>query len=112
MNDKFPLEVEVEAAVRHLRPHRAVRHTHLRVKDFKKWQREAYPGDQSKTPPTEGALAVSGRHCIANLVHRGDPKGVGMDFPGTNPKRDHHHMSHWPAKDPVDGGGGADRHPY
>ena len=54
MNDEIPSEAEAEAeveeAVLRLRPHRAVGHTHLNVEHFKQWRREAYPGENSKTP--------------------------------------------------------------
>ena len=34
-----------------LRPHRSGRHTHLHAEHFKQWRREAYPGENLKTPP-------------------------------------------------------------
>ena len=37
VNDATPLEAEVEAAVCHLRPLKAVGHTHLRAEHFKQW---------------------------------------------------------------------------
>ena len=50
MNYKVPLEAEVEAAVRRLRPHRSGRHAHLRAGHIKQWRRESYPWKQLKTP--------------------------------------------------------------
>ena len=44
--------VEVEAAVRCLRLHKAGVHTHLRVYHFKTWIREAYPGEIEPPPPS------------------------------------------------------------
>ena len=49
LNNKVTSESEVESGVIRLRPHRLVRHTHLRAEHFKQWQREAYPGEKSKT---------------------------------------------------------------
>ena len=60
MKNEIPSEAEVEAAVRRLRPHRAGRHTNLRAEHFKQCQQEAYPGEQLKTPPTEGTMDVHG----------------------------------------------------
>ena len=51
MNDKVTLEAESEVSVRRLRPSRAGGHTHLCAEHFKKWRREAYPGERLKTPP-------------------------------------------------------------
>ena len=51
VNDEIPSEAEVEAAVCHLHLHRAGRHTHLHAEHFKNWCKEAYPGEQSNTPP-------------------------------------------------------------
>ena len=50
INDEVPLEAEMEAAVCCLRSHRAGGHTHLNTEQLKKWRKEAYTGDQSKTP--------------------------------------------------------------
>ena len=50
VNGEVPSEAEVESAVRRLRPQRVGRHTHIGAEHFKQWQREAYPGEQSKTP--------------------------------------------------------------
>ena len=50
VNDDIPSEAEVEAALQHLRPHRAGGYTHLRAEHFKQWRWEAYPREQSKTP--------------------------------------------------------------
>ena len=69
------------------------------------------PQGAFKDPPAEGAFAVSGRHCTAHVSHEKYPTGVGMDCPCPNSKRDHQHTGHQPARDPVEGGGGADRHP-
>ena len=101
MNAKAPLEAEeeVEAAVRRLHPHRTGENTYLHAKHFKKWRREAYPGEQLKTPPKEVALDVSSRHCIAHVAHRGDPTGAGMDCTGPNSKMYHQHTGHKPARD-------------
>ena len=50
VNEDIPSEAEVEAAVRRLHPHRTGGHTHLRAEYSKKWQQEAYPMEQLKTP--------------------------------------------------------------
>ena len=50
LNDETPSEAEVEAAVRRVCPLKAGKHTHLCSENFKQWLREAYPGDNSKTP--------------------------------------------------------------
>ena len=68
------------------------------------------PWGAVEEPPTEGLLAVSGRHCTAHVEHGGDPIGAGIDCPGPNSKRDHQHMGYRPARDPVEGGGGIDIH--
>ena len=49
VNDKIPLEAEVDAMVCRLRPHKAGGHTHLCAEHFKQWRQEAYPREQSKT---------------------------------------------------------------
>ena len=41
----------METVVRFLRPHRSDIHTHLCVDHLNYFQQEAYPGEQSKTPP-------------------------------------------------------------
>ena len=69
------------------------------------------PWGEFEDPPTDGALAVSSRNFTAHVEHRGDPTGFGMECLGPNPKRDHQHMGHRPARDPVEVGGGYDRHP-
>ena len=68
-----------------------------------------YPGDQLKTPNTEGALDVPGRLSTAHVAHGGDTQGYGMDSPGPNSKGDHLHTRHWPIRYPVEGVGVADR---
>ena len=65
----------------------------------------------SRRPPAEGALAMSGRHFTAHVMHGGYPTGSGLDYPSTNYKRDYQHTGHRTARDPAEGGGGADRHP-
>ena len=50
LNNNIPSEVEAEAAVPRLLPHRAGGQNQLCKEQFKQWQREAYPGEQSKTP--------------------------------------------------------------
>ena len=67
------------------------------------------PRGEVKDSPTDGALAVYGRHCTAHVAQRVDPIGVSMDCPGTNSKRDHRHTGHRPTRHPVEGGGGDDR---
>ena len=57
-------------------------------------------------------MDVSVRHSTAHVAHGGDTTGVGMNCPVPDSKRDHQHTGHWPAIDPVEGGGGADRHLY
>ena len=37
LNNEILSEVEVEAAVQRLRPHRAGKHAHLRAEHFKQW---------------------------------------------------------------------------
>ena len=51
VNEEIPSEVDVEAVVRNLLPHRVGGHTHLRTEHFKQWRREAYPRENLKTPP-------------------------------------------------------------
>ena len=68
------------------------------------------PRGEVEDPPTDVALAVSGIYCTEHVVHGGDPTGVGMICPGPNPKRYHQHTGHGPAREHVEGGGGADRH--
>ena len=41
VNNGIPSELEVEAEVQHLHPHRADGHTHLHTEHFNHWQREA-----------------------------------------------------------------------
>ena len=41
----------MEASFHRLFPLKACRHTHLRAEHFKQWLREAYPGENSNTPP-------------------------------------------------------------
>ena len=94
--------------VRLLLPHRVGGRTHLRAEHFKKWWREAYLGEQLKILPTDGALAVSGRHCAAHVAHGGYTTGVGMNYLDPNSKRDHRHTGHRPARDTVQGGVGTD----
>ena len=60
-------------------------------------------------PGTDGALDVFVRNCTAHVVHGGYPTGVWTDYPGYNSKRHHRHTGHRPARDPMEGGGGADR---
>ena len=69
------------------------------------------PWGAVKDPPKYGATDVSGRNYTAHVAHRGYPIGVWMNIPGPNSKRGHQHMGHQPARYPVEGGGGADRHP-
>ena len=111
VNDEVPPEAEIEAGLHRLRPHREVGKTHLRAEHFKQWRREAHPREQLKTPPTEGALAVSDRNFTSHGAHRVDPTGSDMDCTGPDYKRDHRHTGHRPARDPVEGGGGVYRHP-
>ena len=56
-------------------------------------------------------MDVSGRHCKVHVAHGGNPVKVGMDCLSPNSKGDHQHMGYRPARDPVEGGGGADLHP-
>ena len=51
VNNEIPSEAKLEVAVRCLRLHRVGSHTHFRADHSKKWQMEAYPGEQLKTPP-------------------------------------------------------------
>ena len=97
----------MEVAVCRLRPHRAGVHTDLCAEQLKKWRREEYPRENLKTPPKEGAMAVTGINSTSHVVHRRDTPGAGMDGPGPNYKGDHRHMSNQPVIDPVEGGGGA-----
>ena len=68
------------------------------------------PGS-SVRPPMDGEFVVSGRHYTAHVVHMGYPTVVGRDCPVPNTKSYHQQLVHRPARDPVEGGGGADRHP-
>ena len=76
VNDEIPLDAELEEMVRRLRKHRAGGNTHLHKEHFKHWRRDAYPREQSKTPPTYGSLEVSGRHCTAHLAHGEIPQDL------------------------------------
>ena len=100
----------MEAAVRRLRPHRAGRHTHLQVDHFKQWQREAYPGEQSKTPPRRERW----EYLVDLLQHTwrtGEiPQDLGWTILVLIQNGDHQHKKHQPSGDPVEGSGGADRH--
>ena len=51
VNDATPSKAEVEAAVYCMRPFKAGGQTHLLVENFKQWMQEAYPREDSKTPP-------------------------------------------------------------
>ena len=110
VNNDIPSEAEVEAAVCRLFQHSAGVHTCLRVEHFKPWQQEAYPRGAIEVPLTEGALAVPGRHSKEHVMHGGARPESGMDDPGPNSKGGHQHTSHRPVRDPIKGGGGADRH--
>ena len=110
MNYEVPSEAEVEAAARRLFPHRAGGHTHLHAEQFKQWQREAYPGDQSNKPSRRERWL-----CLVDILHHmwrteEIPKGYGMDYPSPNSKMDHGHTGYGPGRDPAEGGGGVDRH--
>ena len=109
-NYKIPSVAEVEAAVRCLGPHRAGGHSNLRAEHLKQCQWETYPGEQLKTPPHRGAMDMPVRPSLVHVAHRGDPPGVGMDGPGPDSKGDHRHKMYRLVRDPVEGGGGADRH--
>ena len=54
---------------------------------------------------------MSDRYFISHVAHGGDPTGYGMDYPGPNSKMYHEHTGHRPGRDPVEVGGGVDRHP-
>ena len=64
LNKDISLEAEVAAELLHLRPHKAGGHTNLHAEHFKRWQREAYPGENSKTPPQRELLL-----CLVDLLH-------------------------------------------
>ena len=64
VNDEIPSDAEVEAEVLCLRLHRAGGQTHLCSEQFKQWQMDAYPGENSKTPPRMELLV-----CLADIVH-------------------------------------------
>ena len=68
------------------------------------------PRGAIEVPLTEGALAVPGRHSKEHVMHGGARPESGMDDPGPNSKGGHQHTSHRPVRDPIKGGGGADRH--
>ena len=109
-------EAEVEAAVQCLRPYKVGGHTHLRAEHFNQWQREAYPGEHSKTSPRRERWA-----CLVDLVHqmwstREIPQELGCTILVLIPTGYHRHKRHKPDGDPVEGGGGTDlqshlRHP-
>ena len=109
VNDDIPSEAKVEAAVRRLPLHRVSRHTHLRAEHFKQWQKEAYPGEQSKNP-TEETLCMPVRPSTSHVTHMVYPLEVGIDNPGPDYEGDDQHKRHWPSGDTVEGGGGADQH--
>ena len=53
-------------------------------------------------------MYVPGRPSTSHVAHGGYPPGVGMDDTGTDPKGYHRQKMHWPVRDPVEGGVGAD----
>ena len=101
---------DLEAEVQRLIPHRVSRHTHLCAEHFKQWQREAYPREQSKTPPTEGVMDVHGRPSTSHVAHGKYPLVVGIGNPGHDSKGEHQQKMDWTIRNPVEGGGGADQH--
>ena len=68
------------------------------------------PQGEFEDPPTDGVLAVSVRHFAAHVAHGGYTTEVGMECPGTNPQRVLEHTGHRTDRDPLEGGGVADRH--
>ena len=62
------------------------------------------PWGAVEDPSADGAMAVSGRHCTAHVVHRVDHTGVGMEFFGPNSKRYHLHTGNSSTIDPMEGG--------
>ena len=44
--------------------------------------REAYPGQDSKTPPAGREMNVSGGNRPTHVANEGDLTGVGVDRPG------------------------------
>ena len=68
------------------------------------------PRGTVKDLPAEGAVGVPGRPVTSHVEHGGDPPVFGMDNPGTYSEGGHQHKRHRPFGDPVEGGGGSDRH--
>ena len=70
VKNEIPLEADMKASVQRLRLHRAGGHTHLCVEHFKQWQRETYPGEQSKIPPRREHWV-----CLVDLLQHKGPTG-------------------------------------
>ena len=79
VNNVTPLEAEAEAVVQRLRPLKAGGHTHLRADHLKQWLQETYLRVNSKNPPMDRDLDVSGENHPAYVAYGGDPTGVGVD---------------------------------
>ena len=77
-NDDFPLEEEVEAAVRCLRCRKSVGHTHLCAECFKQCIREVYLYEGVSAPPRAGALEEASGYNPIHMSARVDPNGSGM----------------------------------
>ena len=60
--------------------------------------------------PEDGALIVTCRHFTAPVLHGDIPQELGWIGLILSPKRDHRHTGPWPAREPLEGGGVADRH--
>ena len=82
MNNAVPSEAEVETPARHLRLLKAVGRTHLRAEHFKQCLQEAHPGENSKTPPADGALDFPGGHLPTHVANGLYPTGFGEEYPG------------------------------
>ena len=66
----------MEASVFYILPHSAGGHTHLRAEHFKQWWREAYPWEQSNTPPQREHLL-----CLVDIVqHMWRTGGIPQDL--------------------------------
>ena len=102
INYYVPSEVEVEAAVRRLCPHKSGGHTHLRVEHFKALLREAYPVEGVTPPPTWKVDADHG-HSSIYVEHRGYSAGIGVDHPGIDPQVKHRHPGDWTSVDAMEG---------
>ena len=69
------------------------------------------PQEKNRRPPTYREMDVSGRYFTSYVAQGGYPTGDRMYVPGPNSQRYHQHTGHMTSRYPVEGGGGAYRHP-